>query len=64
MQCAGPRAVRYADLGGIEKVLQDICQLIHQPLQHPEVSVLKSHIPRPIIQAISTVCLHLHSFLE
>lgn len=32
-----PRAVRYADLGGIEKVLQDICQLIHQPLQHPEV---------------------------
>ncbi|KAK9792945.1 hypothetical protein WJX73_002335 [Symbiochloris irregularis] len=32
-----PRQVHYADLGGIESVLQDIQELIHYPLQHPEV---------------------------
>ena len=32
-----PRAVTYADLGGIEDVLADVRQLIEFPLRHPEV---------------------------
>eukprot|EP00887_Chlorella_sp_A99_P002097 scaffold21.g2097.t1 len=34
---AAPRAVTYADLGGIEGVLDDIRELIEYPLKHPEV---------------------------
>lgn len=34
---AAPRAVRYADLGGINEVLSDIRELIELPLRHPEV---------------------------
>ena len=34
-----PRAVRYADLAGIEGVLQDVRELIERPLKHPEVSL-------------------------
>lgn len=34
---AGPRPVRYADLGGIETVLADIRELVERPLRHPEV---------------------------
>ncbi len=37
MWCAEPRAVWYADLGGIEAVRQDIQELIENPLRHPEV---------------------------
>eukprot|EP00775_Hariotina_reticulata_P005385 gene5385-5621_t len=32
-----PRALHYADLGGIEEVLADIKELIEYPLKHPEV---------------------------
>jgi hypothetical protein len=32
-----PRAVTYADLGGVEEVLADIRELIEYPLKHPEV---------------------------
>ena len=35
---AGPKQVTYADLGGIDSVLDDIKELIERPLQHPEVS--------------------------
>lgn len=35
---AEPRAVRYADLGGIEAVLSDIRELVEYPLRHPEVN--------------------------
>ena len=35
--CAEPRAIRYADLGGIESVLHDIKELVEHPLCHPEV---------------------------
>ena len=34
---AAPRAVRYADLGGIDEVLHDIREIIEYPLKHPEV---------------------------
>ena len=34
---AEPRPVRYADLGGIDAVRQDIQELIENPLRHPEV---------------------------
>lgn len=34
---AEPQAVRYADLGGIEGVLNDILELVQWPLMHPEV---------------------------
>jgi SpoVK/Ycf46/Vps4 family AAA+-type ATPase len=32
-----PKAVQYADLGGIEPVLDEIRELIEYPLKHPEV---------------------------
>lgn len=32
-----PKPVTYADLGGIEAVLNDIKELIEYPLKHPEV---------------------------
>jgi hypothetical protein len=32
-----PRALHYADLGGVEDVLADIRELIEYPLKHPEV---------------------------
>ncbi|KAK9845052.1 hypothetical protein WJX74_010036 [Apatococcus lobatus] len=32
-----PRAIRYADLGGIDAIRQDIQELIENPLRHPEV---------------------------
>jgi ribosome biogenesis ATPase len=35
---AAPRALHYADLGGVEDVLADIQELIEYPLKHPEVS--------------------------
>ena len=38
MVLAGPKQVTYADLGGIDSVLDDIKELIERPLQHPEVS--------------------------
>lgn len=34
---AAPRALHYADLGGVEEVLADIRELIEYPLKHPEV---------------------------
>ncbi|KAK2077274.1 hypothetical protein QBZ16_004908 [Prototheca wickerhamii] len=34
---AEPRPVRYADLGGIELVLESIRELVERPLRHPEV---------------------------
>ena len=34
--------MRYADLGGIEHVLQDIRQVVEWPLVHPEVCWLSS----------------------
>ena len=37
---AEPRAIRYADLGGIEGVLHDIKELVEHPLCHPEVPAL------------------------
>lgn len=30
----------YADLGGIDNVLEDIKELIERPLQHPEVRLI------------------------
>jgi hypothetical protein len=36
---AAPRALHYADLGGVEDVLADIQELIEYPLKHPEVSL-------------------------
>ncbi len=35
--CTVPRGLTYADLGGIEGVLDDIMELIVCPLKHPEV---------------------------
>lgn len=32
-----PKPVTYADLGGIEPILDDIRELIEYPLKHPEV---------------------------
>lgn len=32
-----PRALHYADLGGVDEVLADIRELIEYPLKHPEV---------------------------
>jgi hypothetical protein len=34
---AAPRGLTYADLGGIDGVLDDIMELIVCPLKHPEV---------------------------
>jgi hypothetical protein len=34
---AAPRALHYADLGGVDEVLSDIRELIEYPLKHPEV---------------------------
>jgi hypothetical protein len=39
---AAPRALHYADLGGVEDVLADIQELIEYPLKHPEVSYVTS----------------------
>lgn len=39
---AEPKAVRFADLGGIDSILKDILELVQWPLLHPEVSGLKS----------------------
>lgn len=35
-----PKPVTYADLGGIEPILDDIRELIEYPLKHPEVRPL------------------------
>ena len=35
-----PKPVTYADLGGIEPILDDIRELIEYPLKHPEVGAL------------------------
>ena len=37
MPPAGPRRIRYSDLGGMEGVLADIRELVEYPLCHPEV---------------------------
>lgn len=34
--------MRYADLGGIEDILQDIQELVEWPLVHPEVQAFTS----------------------
>ena len=36
---AVPRGLTYADLGGIDSVLEDIMELIVCPLKHPEVQI-------------------------
>jgi ATP-dependent 26S proteasome regulatory subunit len=48
---AAPRALHYADLGGVEDVLADIQELIEYPLKHPEVS------PRLTCSTCMYVCL-------
>ena len=32
--------MRYADLAGMDSVLQDVVELIERPLRHPEVRLL------------------------
>jgi hypothetical protein len=41
-----PRALRYADLGGVDDVLADIRELIEYPLKHPEVYRCAARVAR------------------
>jgi ribosome biogenesis ATPase len=46
----GRPTVRYADLGGIESILQDVRELIERPLTHPEIyEWLGTQMPRGVL---------------
>jgi ribosome biogenesis ATPase len=44
------KVVRYADLGGIESILQDVREIVERPMTHPEIYAhLGTELPRGVL---------------